>query len=227
MDYLKAYVRAPASSMLMISRAATEMGIPAGSHLPSPGIETGLGGSTHLPSTQRMGYSWSAAGDSYQDAVALFTQGEYALSSSHSGGNNVLGDDPGVLTDPRFTQLMQAEYLDEIRAQAGTPPSAQQRQAMRNAVAVPARFVNGGGLVTIGTDSPLDWPALGLHARLRSFATTVSNHQALQAVTINAARYARADHELGTVEVGRSPTRCSCAAIRSPTWRTRPTSSWS
>jgi imidazolonepropionase-like amidohydrolase len=31
----------------------------------------------------------------------------------------------------------------------------------------------------------------------------VSNHEALQAATINAARYSHADHELGTVEVGK------------------------
>jgi hypothetical protein len=203
MDFLKAYVRAPASSMLMISRAANEMGVPTGSHLLSPGIETGLGGSTHLSSTQRMGYSWSVAGKSYQDAVALFTQTDYALSSSHSGGSNVLGAEPGILTDPRFTLLMPAEYVEEIRTQAGTPPTAQQRQAMRNAVVEPAQFMNAGGLVTIGTDSPLDWPGLGIHARLRIFATAVTNHQALQSVTINAARYAHADHELGTVEPGK------------------------
>jgi hypothetical protein len=203
MDYLKAYVRAPAASMLMISRAANQMGIPTGSHLVSPGIETGLGGSTHLSSTQRMGYSWSAAGDSYQDAVALFTQTDYALSSSHSSGSNVLGGEPGILTDPRFTLLMPAEYVEEVRAQAATPPTAQQRQAMRNAVEIPARFMNAGGLVTLGTDSPLEWPGLGIHARMRNLATAVSNHQVLQSVTINAARYAHADHELGTVEAGK------------------------
>jgi Tol biopolymer transport system component/imidazolonepropionase-like amidohydrolase len=202
-DYLKAYVRAPAASMLMISRAANELGIPTGSHLLSPGIENGLGGSTHLSSTQRMGYSWSAAGESYQDAVALFTQADYALSSSHSGGNNVLGGEPGILTDPRFTLLMPAEYVDEIREQAGTRPTDRQRQAMRSAVDEPVRFMNAGGLVTIGTDSPLDWPGLGIHARLRSLATGVANHQVLQSVTINAARYAHADRELGTVEPGK------------------------
>jgi imidazolonepropionase-like amidohydrolase len=135
--------------------------------------------------------------------VALFTETDYALSSSHSGGNNVLGDEPGILTDPRFTLLMPAEYQAQIRTQAGTPPTAQQRQAMRNAVEIPARFMNAGGLVALGTDSPLDWPGLGIHARLRAFATAVTAHQALQSVTINAARYAHADHELGTVEAGK------------------------
>jgi imidazolonepropionase-like amidohydrolase len=98
---------------------------------------------------------------------------------------------------------MPAEYQNQIRAQAGTPPSDQQRQAMRSQVDVPVRIMDGGGLVTIGTDSPLQWPGLGVHARLRVLATGVTNHQALQSVTINAARYARADHELGTVEPGK------------------------
>jgi imidazolonepropionase-like amidohydrolase len=125
------------------------------------------------------------------------------LSSQHSQTNNALGDQPGIATDPRLTLLMPAEYVNAIRTQASTPPTAQQREAMRADVAVPAAILQGGGLVTLGTDTPLGWPALGIHARLRSFATGVSNHQALQAVTINAARYARADHELGTVEPGK------------------------
>ena len=100
-----------------------------------------------------------------QDALALFTEGEFALSSSHSGSNNVLGDQPGIATDPRFTLLMPAEYQNQIRAQAGAPPSEQQRDAMRSQVDVPVRIMDGGGLVTIGTDSPLQWPGLGVHAR--------------------------------------------------------------
>jgi Tol biopolymer transport system component len=203
MDYLKAYVRAPASSMRMIADVGAAIGIPTGSHFLSPGIEAGLEGTTHLSATQRMGYSWSDAGDSYQDVIALYRQGDFALSSQHSSGNNVLGAHPEIANDPRFTLLMPAEYMNAVRTQASTPPTAQQRAATSEAVTVPARIMNGGGLVTIGTDSPLDWPGLGVHSRLRSFATAVSSHQALQAVTINAARYAHADHELGTVEAGK------------------------
>ena len=42
-----------------------------------------------------------------------------------------------------------------------------------------------------------------MHAALRALAHGVTNHEALQAATINAARYSFADHELGTVEAGK------------------------
>jgi Tol biopolymer transport system component len=205
MDYLKAYVRSPAANMRMIADAAREMGIPSGSHFLSPGIQTGLGGTTHLSATQRMGYGWaeSPAGRSYQDVVALYSQGGFHLSSQHTQTQNVLGDDPGILADPRFTLLMPPDYVNAIRTQASTPPTEEQRANVREDVATPAAILRAGGLVTLGSDTPLAWPALGIHARLRAFAYEVSAHEALQAVTINAARYAHADHELGTVEVGK------------------------
>jgi hypothetical protein len=205
MDYLKAYVRAPAAFMKAIGALAQEMGIPSGSHFLSPGIESGLGGTTHLSATQRMGYSWaeSAGGRSYQDVVALYTEGDFDLSSQHTQTNNILGYDPSILSDPRFLQLMPPDYMNAIVAQASTPPTDAQRQNTRDDVATPVRILREGGVVTIGTDTPLGWPALGLHARLRALAHGVTNHQALQAVTINAAKYAHADHELGSVEPGK------------------------
>jgi Tol biopolymer transport system component/imidazolonepropionase-like amidohydrolase len=205
MDYLKAYVRSPAAHMRRIAEAAQEMGIPAGSHFLSPGIQSGLGGTTHLSATQRMGYSWSAspAGRSYQDVIALYSQGSFHLSSSHTQTNNVLGDDAAILSDPRFLELMPPDYVAAITTQASRPPSDEQRQNIRDDVATPAAILRAGGLVTIGSDTPLAWPALGVHARLRAFGYAVDNHEALQAVTINAARYAHADHELGTVEAGK------------------------
>ncbi len=205
MDFLKAYVRAPASYMREISRAAQAMGVTTGSHFLSPGLEAGLTGTTHLSATQRMGYGWSESqgGKSYQDVTALYTQTNFALVSHHSSGNNVLGDDPGILDDQRFNLLMPAQYLSRLRTQVATPPTEEQRRTVREEVATPAALMRAGVLVTIGTDTPLDAPALGLHSRLRSFATVATSHEALQAVTINAARYARADKDLGSVEAGK------------------------
>ncbi|MEX2571339.1 MAG: amidohydrolase family protein [Gemmatimonadota bacterium] len=204
-DYLKAYVRAPATYMRRIAEVGQEMGVPTGSHFLSPGIQVGLGGTTHLSASQRMGYSWaeSPAGRSYQDVIALYSQGDFHLSSHHTQGNNILGDDPEIASDPRLLELMPPNYVEGLIQQASTPPTEAQREATRRSVATPAAIMRAGGLVTIGSDSPLSAPALGLHARLRAFAYEVTNHEALQAVTINAARYSHADHELGSVEPGK------------------------
>lgn len=205
MDYLKVYVRSPADVMARVGTAAAEMGISSGSHFLSPGIQAGLGGTTHLSATQRMGYSWaeSAGGRSYQDVIALYTEGDFHLSSHHVRTNQILGEVPGLMEDPRVQVLMPRGYLPQLRQQASRPPTEAERQATRDDVATPAAILRGGGLVALGSDSPLAWPALGLHAQLRAFATGVSAHEALQSVTINAARYTRMDHELGTLEPGK------------------------
>ncbi len=107
------------------------------------------------------------------------------------------------MEDPRVEVLMPRGYLTQLEQQASRPPTEAERQATRDDVRTPAAILQGGGLVALGSDSPLAWPALGLHAQLRAFATAVTPHDALQSVTINAARYTRLDHELGTLEPGK------------------------
>ncbi|MBC7453763.1 MAG: amidohydrolase family protein [Massilia sp.] len=51
--------------------------------------------------------------------------------------------------------------------------------------------------------SPLVVPGISLHLNLRAAGMVMSNHQALQTVTINSARYAKVDKDLGSVEVGK------------------------
>ena len=203
-DYIKAYVRAPVNLMARAAAAGAEMGIPSGSHYLSPGIQAGLTATTHLSATERMGYGWaeSAGGNSYQDVMALYTQGRFNLTTTH-GGNAILGDDPAIVEDPRFKLLMPLSYATGLRNNAANPPTEAQRQAIRESVVVPTTIMRGGGLVTTGTDTPLQAPAIALHVALRAFTYGVSNHEALQSVTINSAKYTHADHELGTVESGK------------------------
>lgn len=205
MEYLKAYVRLPAPGMRQVADAAQSMRIPSGSHFLSPGIQVGLGGTTHLSATQRMGYSWaqSAGGRSYQDVMALYTGTDYHLSSHHIRTNFILGDDPGILEDPRFRLLMPRNYIFQVEQQASRPPNEAERARIREDVQVPAAILRAGGTVTLGSDTPLSWPALGLHAQLRAFAYELTPHEALQSATVHAARYAHLEHELGTLEAGK------------------------
>lgn len=204
LDYLKAYVRTSIRVMAKIAQTAHQMGIPSGTHLISPGFQTGLTGTTHLSATQRMGYSWgqSAGGFIYQDVVEIYTKGGFDLTSTH-GGDALLGDDPGMVEDPRFQLLMPKAYVEGLLDDAQSPPTAAQRAAIVTSVERPARILRAGGLVAVGTDTPLNAPAFSLHMALRAYALGVSNHEALQSVTINAAKFTHADHELGTVEPGK------------------------
>ena len=61
----------------------------------------------------------------------------------------------------------------------------------------------GHAVVTNGTDSPLVVPGISLHLNLRAAGMVMSAHQALQTVTINAARFAKVDKDLGSVEAGK------------------------
>jgi Amidohydrolase family len=151
-----------------------------------------------------MGYSWgqSAGGFIYQDVVEIYTKGGFDLTSTH-GGDALLGDDPGMVEDPRFQLLMPKAYVEGLLDDAQSPPTAAQRAAIVTSVERPARILRAGGLVAVGTDTPLNAPAFSLHMALRAYALGVSNHEALQSVTINAAKFTHADHELGTVEPGK------------------------
>jgi imidazolonepropionase-like amidohydrolase len=60
-----------------------------------------------------------------------------------------------------------------------------------------------GGLLSNGTDSPLVTPGIALHTNLRAAGLVMSAHQALQTVTINSARVAYADKDLGSIETGK------------------------
>ena len=204
LDYLKAYVRTSIRVMARIAQAANQMGIPSGTHLISPGFQTGLTGTTHLSATQRMGYGWgqSVGGFIYQDVVEIYTKGGFDLTSTH-GGDALLGDDPGMVEDRRFQLLMPKAYVEDLLNDAQSPPTDAQRAAIVTSVEKPARILRGGGLVAVGTDTPLNAPAFSLHLALRFYALGVSNHEALQSVTINAARFTRADHELGSIEPGK------------------------
>lgn len=205
MHFYKVYVRAPVSYMQETARFAAARGLPSGSHFLSPGIQSGISAATHLSASQRMGYSWaeSAQGKSYQDVMTLFINGDFNLSSHHTSRNNILGDDPSILDDPRFRTLMPINYHAQIIREASTAPTQAQWQDVRDSLVTPAAIAAGGGLVTIGSDTPLSWPALALHAQLRAYAAVVGNHAALQAVTLNAARYAKLDRDLGSIEVGK------------------------
>lgn len=54
-----------------------------------------------------------------------------------------------------------------------------------------------------GTDSPLVVPGIQLHLNLRAAGLVLGNYTALQTVTINAAKMALVDQDLGSVEPGK------------------------
>ncbi|AWG45825.1 hypothetical protein AM586_15230 [Massilia sp. WG5] len=202
-DFLKAYVRAPIPVMSRIAQGALDLGVPSGTHPIEPGAATGIAGTTHLSATQRMGYSWSKSAVkaiTYQDAYDTYGKGSFRLIDTLFSAAALAGLDPGIVTDPRFI-LVPPNFVAGL--QNATPPTPAQLGTIINDATQQAKVVAAGGLVANGTDSPLVVPGIQLHLNLRAAGLVLGNYTALQTVTINAAKMALVDRDLGSVEPGK------------------------
>ncbi|MFC0252078.1 amidohydrolase family protein [Massilia consociata] len=202
-DFLKSYVRAPIPIMERIAQGALDLGVPSGTHMVQPGAATGLGGTTHLSATQRMGYGWSksfARAITYQDAAAVYGQGEFFLIDTLFSASALAGLDRGIVTDPRFV-LVPPNFVTGL--QNAQPPTAAQISTIVNDATQQAKVRAAGALVANGTDSPLVVPGISLHLNMRGAALVQGNLTALYSVTRDAARVALVGDDLGTVEKGK------------------------
>lgn len=202
-DYMKSYVRAPIPVMSRIAQGALELGVQSGTHMLSPGAATGLGSTTHLSATQRMGYGWSKSfvnALTYQDAYDLYGKGDFSLLDTLFSAGALSALDPDILASERFI-LVPPNFVAGLRN--ARPPTAAVLAAIRRDAQQQAKVLAAGALVSNGTDTPLVAPGISLHLNLRAAGMVMSNHQALQTVTINSARYAKVDLDLGSVEAGK------------------------
>jgi hypothetical protein len=202
-DFMKAYVRAPIPIMSRIAQGALDLGVPSGTHPISPGAQTGIAGTTHLSATQRMGYSWSksaARAITYQDAYDIYGKGNFHLIDTLFSAAALAGQDPGIVTDPRFI-LVPPNFVAGL--QNATPPTSAQLSGIINDATQQAKVLAAGALVANGTDSPLVVPGIQLHLNLRAAGLVLGNYTALQTVTINAAKMAFVDKDLGSIEPGK------------------------
>ena len=201
-DFLKSYVRAPIPVMARIAQGALDQGVPSGTHLIQPGVGVGLEGTTHLSATQRMGYGWSKSfvkAITYQDAYDIYGKGGFNLIDTLFSASVLAGSDPGLLTDPRFI-LVPPNFAAGLNV---PPPTPAQMATVINDATQQAKVWAAGALVANGTDSPLVTPGIQLHLNLRAAGMVLGNYVALQTVTINAAKYALVDRDLGSIEEGK------------------------
>lgn len=202
-DYMKSYVRAPIPIMQKIAQAALDYGVPTGTHMLAPGAAAGLGGTTHLSATQRMGYGWSKSvgGFSYQDAVDMHAKTDFHVVDTLFSSLALVGQDPSLIAGERMSLLVPPNFVAGLQATASPTPA--QVALVKKDADQSAKVAAAGGLLAIGTDSPLVAPGIALHTNLRGSGLATTNLQALQNVTINAARMSYLDRDLGTVEVGK------------------------
>lgn len=202
-DFLKSYVRAPIPIMSKIAQAGIDMGIPTGTHMISPGTATGIGGTTHLSATQRMGYGWAKSTGkalTYQDAADMHGKADFHLIDTLFSAGALTAQDPGILTNERFI-LVPPNFIAGL--QNAPAPTAATLETIRRDALQQAKAAAAGALVANGTDSPLVVPGISLHMNLRAAGLVMTPHQALQTVTINAAKMAYVDQDLGSVQPGK------------------------
>jgi hypothetical protein len=202
-DFLKSYVRAPIPIMQKIAQGGIDLGVPTGTHMLSPGAATGIAGTTHLSATQRMGYGWSKSinGLTYQDAYDLHAKGDFP-QHRHAVLVARAGRPGPELHQRRALQRAGAAELHHRPADDGGADACRARQrssatpSSRRRCSAPAA---GGARHRLAAGGA----GIALHHELRCRRLAYSNHQALQNVTINAAKMAYVDKDLGSVEVGK------------------------
>ncbi|MGW9372906.1 amidohydrolase family protein [Streptomyces xanthophaeus] len=206
-DFVKTYVRAPYADMADAARFAHEqLGVPAGSHLCSAGIQSGQDLTTHLVATERAEYGHGATprGHTYQDTLALYGRGGLDLVATPFTALPLLGADPALADDPRVTALMPPWDVAAVRTAAAAPPTAEQNAVLEREVAAYRGVLAGGGRLALGTDAPLTPVGLHLHLSLRALHRHgLTPAEALTTVTRTPARVFGVVDRLGTVEPGR------------------------
>nr|WP_306237708.1 amidohydrolase family protein [Ornithinimicrobium sp. HY1745] len=206
-DFLKTYVRLPAERMAKVVQAAHDMGLPSASHYLSPGAFVGQDGTTHLAATQRLGYARtiSATGQSYSDVPTLYGEGNRMVTSTLFTSDFLQPEE--FLSDPRFGLLpswKQQSLMDGIGDNTGDPSDPDCVTAECSEVQTLDRIREAGGQVLVGTDSPLDQVAIGVHANLRELVGYGWDpYDALRAATVAPARYLGVDDQVGTLEPGK------------------------
>jgi Tol biopolymer transport system component len=206
-DFVKTYVRAPAWIMKEAARTAHELGVPAGSHLLAPGMEVGQDLTTHLSATERQEYGRSASptGHSYGDVHEVYRGGRFGIIITPFNALALLGEDPALADDPRVTTLMPPWDTATVKAQAKARPTEAQLRQLRVEMATYRRILAEGGMLVMGTDSPLTPIGLQVHLGLRALHRYggLSPAQALRTATVMPARMFGVEDDLGTAEPGK------------------------
>lgn len=208
-DFLKTYERLNARRTSAVKEVAhDELGIPTASHSVAPGIPIGQNGTTHIDEFSRFGFSRaeSATNQSYEDYIQFHATGDRRWTiTTFFDDSFILGkeleDDPRLKLFPpwRRKRLLAATASNEER-----PDDPNCTSGLCRNVNVAKRILDNGGLVVAGTDVPLTFNGVELHANLRPLVEYgFSEHEALLTATRFAAEHQGVEDDLGTIESGK------------------------
>lgn len=209
-DMGKTYVRLNAERMALVTDINhEEVGVPTKSHYLAPGGFVGQDGTTHLSATQRLGYARteSVTSQTYEDIVKLYSEGQRSVTTTFFTSDFLLADE--VRGDSR-TQLFPPWDRETLLSDSGFGAVGDNEEypSDPNCTTGSCRHANTfkeifdrGGVVLTGTDAPLDYFGLGMHANMRALeAYAFSPYEALLTATRIPAERLGVEEDLGTLE---------------------------
>jgi Tol biopolymer transport system component/imidazolonepropionase-like amidohydrolase len=211
-DFIKTYVRLPDLMQKRIIEAAHAMGMPVTSHELYPAVAYGADGVEHIRGTSRRGYSpkLSLLARSYQDVIDLLTASKMTLTPTigiQGGFRLQTLRDASWLADPRMHALYPRSVIDRWRADTRTPASTEALDEAQRLVTPQEhtvfRVVRGGGLVTAGTDAPINPYGLSLLMELENYASAgLTPVEVLRTATTVPAEAMGVGADIGSIQRG-------------------------
>ncbi|MCK2213753.1 amidohydrolase family protein [Actinomadura sp. ATCC 31491] len=191
-DLMKCYVRLPVSWHKEVIDWAHRRGLPVTSHYHYPAIAMGGDQTEHVGATSRFGYSRTVTnvGTAYSDVIAMFVAARMARTPTLFNSSALYREDASLATDERVRRLYPkwrtAALEATVAAARNADPAAVQVTLtnLANQVAQLVAMIRRGGVVTVGTDAPIDHLGVSLHMNLRAMVKYgLTPREALTAAT--------------------------------------------
>lgn len=188
-DLVKCYVRLRTEEHNRVIQRAHRSGMQVSSHYHYPALAFGGDWTEHVGATNRFGYSRTITnvGSAYQDVIRPFIASQMKRTPTLFQSQVLYRNDTSLVEDERtqrLNPLWRLASLDKSVTAAKTEPPAPKEEHLANQVAQLIAMVRGGGVVTAGTDAPIDHVAISLHMNLRAMVKYgFTELEALKSVT--------------------------------------------
>jgi Tol biopolymer transport system component/imidazolonepropionase-like amidohydrolase len=207
-DLIKTYVRLQDGVQKEVIKSAHSLGIPVSSHELYPAVANGADGVEHVRGTSRRGYSTkvSALNRSYQDVVSLLAISGMTLTPTigiYGAYELVAVDDPSIFDDPRVTTFF--PDAGNGHSISSTPSGADKaRKLVEDMASLPRRVVENGGVVIMGTDTPINPRGLSLISEMQALVNygKMRPLDVMRATTSAAAKAMGYETEIGSLRPG-------------------------
>jgi len=205
-DLIKTYVRLSDGVQKEVIKSAHSIGIPVTSHELYPAVANGADGVEHVRGTSRRGYSTkvSELNRSYQDVIDLLAVSGMTLTPTigiYGAYELVAVDDPTIFDDPRVTSFFPEAALGHYIPPELLPAS---RKLVENMASLPKRVVENGGVIIMGTDTPINPRGLSLISEMQALVDYggMTPLDVMRATTSIAAEAMGYGAEIGSIKEG-------------------------